>query len=95
MPINESARPLLMHADEVLSLKEAAHRANRSVDRMRRLVDEYGIGRQMGRAGRVEVSALALEMVLHGDDVALERLKGGDRSHPAVVVYLRHLGLPT
>ena len=85
--------PLLMHPDEVMTLKEAAHRANRSVDATRRIVHEYRIYRQMGRSGRIEVSALGLEMVLHDDCVALDFLRAGERSNPVVAKYLRHLGL--
>jgi hypothetical protein len=88
-------RPLLIRPDEVLSLKRAAHHAGRSEAAVRRLCREFGIARQLGASGRIEVSAPGLEMVLHNDLEALEHLRQGEREHPSVRRYLDHLGLPS
>jgi hypothetical protein len=93
MSLENSSATLLMHPDEVMTLKEAAYRACRSVDATRRIVRQHNIYRQMGLKGRLEVSAIGLEMVLHGDLEALRLLKAGHRSHVRVALYLLHLGL--
>lgn len=93
MPFIETDAPLLIAPDDVIPLKEAAHRASRSLDTVRRWVVDYGIGRQLGPGGRIEVSAPALEMVLHGDWDALRLLRAGENAHPRVVRYRVHLGL--
>jgi hypothetical protein len=86
--------PLLFGRDECINLKRAAAYANRSEKTVRRWVDEFGIGRHAGGpTGRIEVNALALAMLVHGDIPALNRLKSGDRQHPDVRRYADHLGI--
>lgn len=89
-----SAAPLLIPPDEVLDIKTAAFRVHRSVDQVRRWHKEHGIGRQSGRNAPIEISALALCMVQHGDFPALDDLKAGRRDSDRVARYLDFLGLP-
>lgn len=85
--------PILMHRSEVTSLKEAAFRAGKSEKTLKGWCRQFGIGRQSSNGAPVEVSAPALEMVLHGDSAALELLRAGDRHHPRVKRYFDHLGI--
>lgn len=85
--------PILMKGDEPAPLKSLV-RPGLSMSTLRRWCDQYGIARQPGGTGRVEVSRVALAMVEHGDLEALEVLRAGDRSHPAVRRYFDLLGLP-
>lgn len=86
--------PILMRREEVLTLQQAAHRTNRSVDTVKRLCKKYNIYRQSQSYGRMEISAPALEMVIHGDLDALDALRAGNRNDSAVRRYFDHLGLP-
>jgi hypothetical protein len=86
--------PLLMRRDEVVGIKRAAVHAGRSPDTIRRWYHDHGIGRQAGPNAPVEISIVALEMVVHGDWLALEALRSGDRSNPLVSRYIAFLGLP-
>lgn len=88
-----SVPPLLFSSDEAVGLKEAAFIARRSVDTVRRWYDEHGIGRQAGPGAPIEISVVALQMVLHGDFGALDLLKAGDRSNPRVRQYIEFVGL--
>lgn len=83
-----------MHPAEVTSLKEAAFRSGKSVRTVAGWCRKYGIGRQSSDSAPFEISAPALEMVLHGDMAALELLRDGDRQHPRVKRYFDHLGMP-
>jgi hypothetical protein len=83
-----------MEPDDVICLKRAAQRARRSPDTIRRWCKKYSIARQSGPQAPLEISALALEMILHGDFAALDLLRRGDRAHPSVQRYVAHLGLP-
>lgn len=85
--------PILMFKSEVTSLKEAAHRTGKSVRTIQRWCARFGIGRQSGDSAPMEVSAIALEMVMHGDSAALDLLRAGDRQHPRVKRYYDHLGI--
>ena len=86
-------KAILMRPDEIVGLKRAALHAGRSVDTIRRWSRHYGIARQAGPGAPLEVSLLALEMVLHSDFDALEELRAGRRGSPLVVRFLDHLGL--
>lgn len=89
------ARPpaVLMKRDEIVNLKRAADYAGRSVDTVRRWAHDFGIGRQAGPSAPLEISVVALEMVLHGDFPALEDLRAGHRESPLVKRYLDFLGI--
>lgn len=86
--------PVLMKRDEILNIARAADRAKRSTDTIRRWCRDFGIARQSAPGAPLEISALALEMVLHGDHEALEKLRAGERSAPEVKRYIDHLGIP-
>lgn len=86
--------PILMRRDEIIPLKRAVEHAGKSPDTIRRWCKQHGIARQSGPAAPLEISILALEMVLHSDFEALELLRAGSRGAGAVRRYLEHLGLP-
>ncbi len=86
--------PILMKPDEVLHLERAAYHAGKSTDTIRRWCRRHGIARQSCPNAPLEISAVGLEMVLHGDFDALEILRAGGRSDPAVRKYIDHLVLP-
>lgn len=85
--------PILMHPDEVIGVKQAARHARRSQDTIRRWCRSHKISRQSCSTAPLEISVLALEMVLHSDWAALEDLRAGRREKPNVSRYLDHLGL--
>lgn len=87
-------KPVLMRADEILNIKRAASHARRNEKTIRIWVRQYGIGRQSCAGGPVEVSRIALDMVLHGDMDALEKLREGERGDPDVARYFNFAGLP-
>jgi hypothetical protein len=82
-----------MRSDEIINLKTAIHRTGRDDRTLRGWCKEFGIGRQAKPCAPIEISAPALEMVLHGDVAALELLREGKRDHPRVRRYFDHLGL--
>lgn len=86
--------PILMRRDEIINLKTAVHVSGRSEKTLRGWCKEFGIGVQSCPGAPLEISALALEMVKHGDITALELLREGNRAHHRVRRYLEHLGLP-
>ena len=75
--------PYLPH--EAIGTAEAAKRAGIAQRTMREWVGLYPIGRKIGR--RVKVSKAALQMLLDGDDAALEAYASGDRTSELVVRY--------
>ncbi|MBJ7410846.1 MAG: hypothetical protein JHD15_10875 [Phenylobacterium sp.] len=89
------SRPtILMHRDEIIPLKRAVFHSGKSAVTIRRWCKIHGIARQTGPAAPLEISILALEMVLHSDFEALELLRDGQRQASAVRRYVDHLGLP-
>ena len=76
---------------EAIVVSEAALRAGVSVSTIRYWSDRRGIGRLVG--GRYRISRLALEMVLAGDEAALELYHAGKLSHPSVAAYFERSGL--
>lgn len=85
--------PILSRPDELIGLKRAAYEAGKSEKTLRTWCTLYGIGRQVSPGARIEISRPALEMVLNGDLLALELLRGGHRSDPKVARYFDFLGL--
>jgi hypothetical protein len=85
--------PILMRSDEIINLKTAIHSTGRDGRTLRGWCKEFGIGRQAKPGAPIEISAPALEMIIHGDIVALELLREGNRSHPRVRRYFDHIGL--
>lgn len=86
--------PILMRPDEIINLKTAVHRTGRDEKTLRGWCKEFGIGRQAKPGAPLDISAPALEMVVHGDVAALELLREGKRTHPRVKRYFDHLGVP-
>ncbi len=87
------AFPILMHRTDIINLKEAVARTGKSDRTLREWCHVYGIGRQSMRGAPLEISAPALEMVMHGDLEALELMRNGDRRHERVKRFFDHLGL--
>lgn len=85
--------PILMRRDETINLKNAVHVTGRSEKTIRNWCHEFGIGVQACPGAPLEISAPALEMLRHGDMVALELLRQGKRDHARVRRYFDHLGL--
>ncbi|MDP9572678.1 UNVERIFIED_ORG: hypothetical protein J2W66_003171 [Agrobacterium larrymoorei] len=85
--------PILMRRDEIINLKTAVHMTGRSEKTIRNWCKDFGIGVQSAPGAPLDISAPALEMVRHGDMVALEKLREGARSHPRVRRVFDHLGL--
>ncbi|MDX3976994.1 hypothetical protein [Shinella sp.] len=73
--------------DEVMTIAEAAVHAGKTTKTIRRWCDEFGISRQVRKNSPVQVSRIALDMVIHGDWPALDCLKVGDRTHRLVTFY--------
>ena len=90
------ARPLsvLMRPADCVDIKWAADYAGKTDKTIRRWIKRFGIARQAMGHSPLEVSLPALEMVMHGDVVALELLRAGQRAAPEVRRYLEFLGLP-
>ncbi|MGO8074730.1 hypothetical protein AB9F41_19705 [Rhizobium leguminosarum] len=87
--------PILIRPDEVINIKTAVFRAGRDEKTIRGWCKEFGIGRQAKPGAPLDISAPALEMVMHGDLVALELLRDGKRTDPRVSRYFDFLGLPS
>ncbi|KAA3500257.1 hypothetical protein DXM26_20540 [Agrobacterium tumefaciens] len=85
--------PILMRRDEIINLKTAVHVTGRSEKTIRVWCRDFGIGVQSCAGAPLEISAPALEMVRHGDFVALRLLRDGRRTHPRVLRVFEHLGL--
>lgn len=86
--------PLLIPQDEVIPLKRAVSETGKSPDTIRGYHRDFNIARQTRSNAPLEISTVALQMVLHGEFDALDLLHRGERSHPKVLKYRRLLGLP-
>jgi len=90
---------LLFFPGDAISLKEAAGRTRQSrrsgwdIKTTRAFVKKLGLGRCAIGGRRIEVHAVAFEMAIHGDAVALDLLRAGRRADPHVQRYVRHCGL--
>ncbi len=85
--------PVLTRPGEVLGVKQAAFRAGKNVKTIRRWTERHRIGSRPGGAGPLQISAIALEMVIVDDFEALELLRAGQRHDPRVIRYFDHLGI--
>ncbi|MNL77343.1 hypothetical protein D3C87_2034960 [compost metagenome] len=83
-----------MRRDEIINLKMAVHVTGRSEKTIRSWCKEFAIGVQPCAGAPMEISAPALEMVKHGDFVALELLRQGKRGHQRVSRVFEFLGIP-
>lgn len=86
-------RPILIRQDEIMNAARAAAHAKRNVKTIRQWCKVYGIGRQSLGGGPLEVSRIGLDMVLHGDMEALEKLRDGKRDDPDVIRYFHFAGV--
>lgn len=84
---------LLIRRDETMLIWEAAAHSGKSEKTIRRWCTKYGIARQSAPNAPLQISRIGLEMVLHGDWPALERLLSGDREHHLVRWYRVFVGL--
>ena len=85
---------LLIRRDEIMLTAEAATHSGKSEKTIRRWCTKYRISRQSAPNAPLQISRIGLEMVLHGDWPALERLLAGDREHRLVRWYRSFIGLP-
>jgi len=87
--------PIIMERGDVINVARAAAFAGRDEKTVRRWSERFGIGRQCAPGAPWEISAPALLMLMQGDHVALEMLRGGDRESDRVVRYFDRLGIST
>lgn len=85
--VDASAVRLHILPDEVMTIAEASAHAGKSTKTIRRWCEQFGIARQVRKNSPLQVSRIALDMVIHGDWPALERLKAGDRGHRLIGFY--------
>ena len=83
-----------MEPGDEISVAQAAYRARISEKTVRRWAAKFGIGRCAEKGAPLWISAPALEMRKHGDVYALELLRSGYRSDPAVLYWLNKVGVP-
>jgi len=83
-----------MEPGDEISVAQAAYRARVSEKTIRRWAAKYGIGRCAEKGAPLWISAPALEMRKHGDVYALELLRAGHRTDPAVLYWLSKVGVP-
>jgi len=80
-------------AREVVTVADAAALAGgRSQRTVRNWVEQHGIGRRIA-GGKIDVSRVALQMLLDGDRKALAAYQEHGRSHPLVRLYFERFGL--
>jgi|GEM_PF-6017996 len=80
--------PLIFHPSDVtLCVKEATFVSGLSDRAVRRLCREYRIAQQVSPSASIRIHAAAFLMLIHGDETALELLRGDERSHPSVARY--------
>lgn len=85
--VDASAVRLHILPDEVMTIAEASAHAGKSTKTIRRWCKQFGIARQVRKNSPLQVSRIALDMVIHGDWPALEQLKAGDRGHRLIAFY--------
>jgi hypothetical protein len=88
-------KPMVLHPfdpTEAISVTAAAIRADKSDRTIRNWCLERHIGRRI--AGQWAVSAVALDMLLAGDDDGLQAYLAGDRASDHVVAYYRERSIP-
>jgi hypothetical protein len=82
--------PLIFHpSDATLCVKRASYVSGLSDRVVRRLCREYRISQQVSPSASIRIHAAAFLMLVHGDEVALELLRGGERNHASVVRYFQ------
>lgn len=86
-------RPVPISQDEIINVKQAAFKAGVSEKQIRKWCRLYGIGRQATPSSPMQISIVALEMRMNGDDEALELLRQNNRTHPLVALYADRVGI--
>ena len=79
--------PVFVRPAERIGIREACEYAGKSDRTIRTWCKRFGIGRTPMAGGALVISLPALNMVMQDDQEALELLRAGDRTNPAV---LRH-----
>lgn len=77
-----------MMPSEIIRIETAMYFANVGDRTIREWAKRYGIGRQADRHAPLQISLPALLMKVDGDTRTIDRLRSGDRDHPAVAHYL-------
>jgi hypothetical protein len=85
--------PIICKPDDLINVKRAAAVTGLSEKTVRRYFKRYRLGRQVTGSSPLGISLPALQMVVHGDFDALERLRAGNRHHPSVARYFDMLGI--
>lgn len=81
--------PVPMLGSEIVHIETACWYANVCDKTIREWAKLDGIGRQAGKSATLKISLPALLMKADGQAETLERLRAGERHHPAVEFYLR------
>ena len=89
----ERPAPILMRPGDIIGMKRAEDLSGRDARTIKRWCVKHGIGHNSCRGANWEISAPALLMVKHGDSVALELLRSGQREDPRVRRVFEHLGI--
>jgi len=75
---------------DAISVTVAARKAGKAVRTIRLWACKHGIGRRIA-GGNWTISRVALQMLLDGDQAALDLYHDGDRKHPRVAAYFERL----
>ena len=75
---------------DAISVTVAARKAGKAVRTIRLWACMHGIGRRIA-GGSWKISRVALQMLLDGDRVALDRYHAGNRKHPTVLAYFERM----
>ena len=86
--VGDRRRPVPMLPSEIIRIETAMYFANVGDRTIREWSKRHGIGRQADRHAPLQISLPGLLMKVDGDTKTIDRLRAGDRSHPAVVHYL-------
>jgi hypothetical protein len=77
----------LWKKEGVISVKDAAYRANKSPDTIARWCQRYGIGKQLHLNAPWRVDPVGLAIVIAGDADALLAYRSGDQDSIAITPY--------
>lgn len=80
--------PVPMLPSEIVRIETAMYFAQVGDKTIRSWAHKDGIGRQAEKHSPLQISLPALLMKADGEAITLERLRAGDRDHPAVRFYL-------
>jgi len=83
--------PILLWPGDAIGLKQAQHLVGRGPKTIKKWCQEHAIGFNSCRGAGWEISAPGLVAVWHRDDLALAKLRSGERDHPRVRRILDYL----